>query len=42
LLAPEDKWCPLAGGFSIMIKCSFVEITLLIEKVVGGISIKGV
>lgn len=39
-LASEDKWCPLASFF-VMIKCSFIEITLLIEKVVGGISIKG-
>jgi len=38
---PEDKWYLLASGFSIMIKCSSVEITLLIEKVVCGISIKG-
>jgi len=37
----EDKWCPLASGFSVMIKCFSFEITLLIEKVIGGISIKG-
>jgi len=41
LLAHEDNWCLLAGGFSVMIKCSSVEIILLIEKVVGGKSIKG-
>jgi len=40
LLAPEDKWFPLAGGFSVMIKCSSVEITLLTEKVVDEISMK--
>jgi len=41
LLAPEDKWCQFASGFSVIMKCFYVEITFSLEKVVDGISIKG-